>query len=110
MVIPKASMGVEKPNLEEEEGDVISDGHFLSALVGSISEVDLEHSGLHSFYDLKASRRNSKSSAKKKSKRRSEIYTKPKIFSRCMACLEIAEVFKTWLSILILPIVVRTII
>jgi hypothetical protein len=41
---------------------------LLSALVGSISEVDLKQSGLSSLYDIKASRRNSKSSAEKKSR------------------------------------------
>jgi hypothetical protein len=43
---------------------------LLSALVGSISEVDLEQSGsgLSSLYDIKASRCNSKSSAANKSR------------------------------------------
>lgn len=81
-VIPKTSTGAKKPTVEEEEVDVISDGRLLSVIVGNISEVDLEQSGLDSFYDIKASRRNSKSSAKKKSKRRSEIDTKSKIVSR----------------------------
>jgi hypothetical protein len=62
-LVPKASTGLETPILEDEEGDVISDGHLLSVLVGSISEVDLKQSRLDSFFDLKASRRNSKSSA-----------------------------------------------
>jgi hypothetical protein len=59
-IIPKVSTGAE--TLLEDE----TDGHLLSSLVGSISEVDLEQPGLSSFYDLKASRRNSKSSAEKK--------------------------------------------
>jgi hypothetical protein len=67
-VNPKVSTGPETTSLEEEEEDE-TDVHLLSALVGSISEVDLEQSGLSSFYDLKASRRNSKSSAEKKSRR-----------------------------------------
>jgi hypothetical protein len=66
-VIPKVSTGAETTLLEEEEDE--TDGHLLSSLVGSISEVDLEQSGLSSFYDLKASRRNSKSSAEKKNRR-----------------------------------------
>jgi hypothetical protein len=48
-IIPKASTGAELSSLEEEEDDVISDGHLLSTLVGGISEVDLEQSGLESF-------------------------------------------------------------
>jgi hypothetical protein len=67
-VNPKVSTGPETTSFEEEEEDE-TDVHLLSALVGSISEVDLEQSGLSSFYDLKASRRNSKSSAEKKSRR-----------------------------------------
>jgi hypothetical protein len=65
-ISPKVSTGLETPILEEEEVDVISDGRLLFALVGSISEVDLEQSGLDSFYDLKASRQNSKSYAEKR--------------------------------------------
>jgi hypothetical protein len=61
----KVSTGLETPILEEEEVDVILDGRLLSALVGSISEVDLEQSGRDSFYDLKASHRNSKSYVEK---------------------------------------------
>jgi hypothetical protein len=81
-VMPKASTGLETPILEEEEVDVISDGHLLSALVGSISEVDLEQSGLDSFYDLNASRRNSKSFAEKKKNRRGVFSSKFKIVSK----------------------------
>jgi hypothetical protein len=65
-VTPKASTRLETPILEEEEADVISDGRLLCALVGSISEVELEQSGLDYFYDIKASRRNSKSSTEKR--------------------------------------------
>jgi hypothetical protein len=73
---------LETPILEEEEVDVISDGRLLSALVGSISEVDLQQSGLDSFYDLKASRQNSKSSAEKRKNRRTVLSLKSKIVSR----------------------------
>jgi hypothetical protein len=45
-VITKASMEAELSSLEEEEDDVISDGRLLSTLIGGISEVDLEQSGL----------------------------------------------------------------
>jgi hypothetical protein len=72
-VAPKVSTGLETPILEEEEVDVISDGQLLSALVGSISEVDLKQSGLDSFYDLKASCQNSKSSAEKRKNRRTVL-------------------------------------
>jgi hypothetical protein len=81
-VISKTSTGLETPIVEEDEVDVISDGQLLSAIVGSISEVDLEQSGLDSFYDLKASRRNSKSSADKKNFCRSGVASKSKIVSK----------------------------
>jgi hypothetical protein len=80
-VIPKVSTGAELSSLEEED-DVISDGRLLSTLVGGISEVDLEQSGLESFYDLKASRRSSKNSAEKKKKHRSAVAKKSKPVSR----------------------------
>jgi hypothetical protein len=80
-VTPKVSTVLETPILEEEEADVISDGQLLSALVGGISEVDLEQAGLSSLYDLKASRRSSKSSAGKKSCRNGKA-NKSKIVSR----------------------------
>jgi hypothetical protein len=66
-VIPKVSTRAETTLLEEEEDE--TDGHLLSSLVGSILEVDLEQPGLSSFYDLKASRRNSKSSAEMKNRK-----------------------------------------
>jgi hypothetical protein len=81
-VITKASMEAELSSLEEEEDDVISHGRLLSTLVGGISEVDLEQSRLESFYDLKASRRSSKSSAEKKKKHRSDLATKSKLVSK----------------------------
>jgi hypothetical protein len=81
-VSAKVSTRLETPILEEDEADVISDGRLLSALVGGISEVDLEQSGLDSFYDLKASRRNSKSSAKKQKNCRTVLSTKSKVVSR----------------------------
>jgi hypothetical protein len=69
----------ETPIVEEDEVDVISDGQLLlSVLVGGISEVDLEQSGLDSFYDLRASWRNSKSSAEKRKNRRTVLSTNPK--------------------------------
>jgi hypothetical protein len=75
-------MGVETSTIEEEEDDVISDGRILSTIVGGISEVHLEQSGLGSFYDLKSSRRTFKPSAVKKKKCRSKITAKCKIVSR----------------------------
>jgi metal-dependent HD superfamily phosphatase/phosphodiesterase len=59
----------------------ILDGHLLSAIVGSVTEVDLEHSELSSVYDLDASARGSRSSAGKKSRRYGKN-TKSKIVSR----------------------------
>jgi hypothetical protein len=64
MVIPKVLTGPETTFLEEEED--ATDSQLLFAPVGSILKVDLEQSGLSSFYDLKASSHNSKSSAEKK--------------------------------------------
>jgi hypothetical protein len=81
-VSPKVSTRLETPIIEEDEADVISDGRLLSALVGGISEVDLEQSGLDSFFDLKASRRNSKSSAEKRKNRRTIVSKKSKIVSK----------------------------
>jgi hypothetical protein len=81
-VIPKVSTEAEVSSPEEEEDDVISDGRLLSTLVGGISEVDLEQSGLESFYDLKASRRSSKKSAEKKKKHRPSVAKKSKPVSR----------------------------
>jgi hypothetical protein len=60
-------LSAETTPLEDEEDE--TDGHLLSSLIGSISEVDLEQPGLSSFYDLKASRCNSKTSAEKKSRK-----------------------------------------
>jgi hypothetical protein len=81
-VSPKVSTGLETPILEEEEVDVIVDGRLLFTLVGSILEVDLEQSGLDSFYDLKASQWNSKSFAKNQKNHKTILSTKSKIVSR----------------------------
>jgi hypothetical protein len=80
-VSPKVSTRLETTILEEEEVDVISDGRLLSALVGSILEVDLEQLGLDSFYDLKASHQNSKPSVEKRKNRRTVFSSKSKIVS-----------------------------
>jgi hypothetical protein len=61
------------------DDDDILDGQLLSAIIGNISEVDLEHVELSS--DLQASERGSRSSAGKKSRRYSKN-TKSKIVSR----------------------------
>jgi hypothetical protein len=76
-IIPKVSIAAETTLLEEEEDE--TDGHLLSSLVGSILEVDLEQPGLSSFYDLKASRRNSKSSAEKKNRKGSKAQKSRKV-------------------------------
>jgi hypothetical protein len=68
-VVPKVSTGLETPIQDDDEDNDILDGHFLLAIVGNITEVDLEHSELSSLYDLKASARGSRSSAEKKSRR-----------------------------------------
>jgi hypothetical protein len=67
--------------IDEDEEDDIIDGQLLSAIIGNISEVDLEHSELSSVYDLKASARGSRSSAGKKSRRYSKS-SKSKIVSQ----------------------------
>jgi hypothetical protein len=67
--------------VDDDEDDDILDGQLLSAIIGSVTEVDLEHSELSSVYDLNASARGSRSSAGKKSRRYGKN-TKSKIVSR----------------------------
>jgi hypothetical protein len=67
--------------IDDDEDDDILDGHLLLAIVGSVTEVDLQHSELSSVYDLDASARGSRSSAGKKSRRYGKN-TKSKIVSR----------------------------
>jgi hypothetical protein len=78
-VVPNVSTGHETTVVDDEEEDDILDGQLLSAIIGNISEVDLEHVELSS--DLQASERGSRSSAGKKSRRYSKN-TKSKIVSR----------------------------
>jgi hypothetical protein len=54
-VVPNVSTGLETSVIDDDEEDDILDGQLLSAIIGNISEVDLEHSELSSVYDLKAS-------------------------------------------------------
>nr|XP_051221777.1 uncharacterized protein LOC127340034 [Lolium perenne] len=68
-VVPNVSTGPETSVIVDDEEDDILDGQLLSAIIGNISEVDLEYSELSSVYDLKASARGSRSSAGKKSRR-----------------------------------------
>ena len=70
--------------LDEDEATDNVDGQLLSHLVGEVSEVDLDESGLGSIHDLHASGRKSKySSAKKnqKSRKLAKLSKSPK-FSR----------------------------
>jgi hypothetical protein len=78
-VVPNVSTGHETTVVDDEEEDDILDGQLLSAIIGNISEVDLEHVELSS--DLQASERGSRSSAGKKFRRYSKN-TKSKIVSR----------------------------
>jgi hypothetical protein len=80
-VVPEVFTGLETIVLGKDEADDILDGQLLSPLVGNISEVDLEQSGLRSLYDLKAYGRCSRSSAEKKSRLNSKSI-KSKIVSR----------------------------
>ena len=56
------------PLVEDEATDNV-DGQLLSHLVGELSEVDLDGSGLGSIYDLQASGRKSKNASAKKNKK-----------------------------------------
>jgi hypothetical protein len=80
-VVPNDSTVLESSVIDDDEEDDILDGQLLSAIIGNISEVDLEHSELSSVYDLNASTRGSRSSAGKKSRRYSKG-SKSKIVSR----------------------------
>jgi hypothetical protein len=80
-VTPKVSTVLEQSSLEDDEEDTSLEGKLPSALVGVISEVDLKESELSSLYELKASRRNSKSSAEKKHRNFNKA-TKSKIVSK----------------------------
>jgi hypothetical protein len=80
-VVPNDSTGLETTVVDDHEEDDILDGQLLSAIIGNITVVDLEHSELSSLHDLKAYARGSRSSAGKKSRRYSKN-TKSKIVSR----------------------------
>jgi hypothetical protein len=76
-VIPKASTTLDSTYLDEEEAISTSDGQLLSHLVGEVSEVGLDEDDLYSLYELKASRRKTKSSSNKKPWKRSTISKSP---------------------------------
>ncbi|XP_071677192.1 uncharacterized protein [Lolium perenne] len=78
-VAPNVSTGPETTVIDDADDDDILDGQILSAIIGNISEVDLEHAELSS--DLQASERGSRSSAGKKSRRYGKN-SKSKIVSR----------------------------
>jgi hypothetical protein len=78
-VVPNVSTGPETAIIDDDDDDDILDGQILSAIIGNISEVDLEHAELSS--DLQASERGSRSSAGKKSRRYGKN-SKSKIVSR----------------------------
>jgi hypothetical protein len=78
-VVPNGSTRLETTIVDDDEEDDILDGQLLSAIIGNISEVDLEHAELSS--DLQASERGSRSSAGKKFRRYGKN-TKSKIVSR----------------------------
>jgi hypothetical protein len=72
-VIPKASTRLDSTYLDEDEAIATSDGQLLSHLVGEVSEVGLDEDDMYSLYELKASRRKSKSPSNKKPRKRSKI-------------------------------------
>jgi hypothetical protein len=72
-VILKASTRLDSTYLDEDEAIATSDGQLLSHLVGEVSEVGLDEDDMYSLYDLKASRRKSKSPSSKKPRKRSKI-------------------------------------
>ena len=65
-VYPNASSKPMSIPLEEDEATDNVDGQLLSHLVGEVSEVDLEGSGLGSIYDLHASGRKSRNASAKR--------------------------------------------
>ena len=67
-VSPKCSSKASTIQLDDEEEEATYDGQLLSHLVGEVSEVGLDETGLGSFYDLKASGRKSKSTSAKRTK------------------------------------------
>jgi hypothetical protein len=68
-VIPKVSYVSESSLLDEEEANDTVDGQLLCSLVGVVSEVGFNETGLDSLYELRASGRKSKSSLEKKSRK-----------------------------------------
>ena len=63
-------------SLDEDEATDNVNGQLLSHLVGEVSEVGLDETGLGSIYDLQASCRKSKNASAKKNQRSSKL-TKP---------------------------------
>ena len=57
------------PPLDEDEATDNVDGQLLSHLVGEVTKVDLDGSGLGSIYDLQASGRKSKNASAKRNKK-----------------------------------------
>ena len=59
--------------LDEDEATDNVDGQLLSHLVGEVSEVGLDESGLGSIYDLQASGRKSKNTSAKKNQKSRKV-------------------------------------
>ena len=68
-VYPNASSKPAARSLDEDEATDNVDGQLLSHLVGELSEVDLDGSGLGSIYDMQASGRKSKNASAKRIKK-----------------------------------------
>ena len=78
--VPKASAMSEIVYSDDEETFATSDGHLLSHLVGTVSEVGLDEEGLCSLYELQASSRKSRSSSNSKchkSRKRAKVTKSP---------------------------------
>jgi hypothetical protein len=56
-VVPNVSTGLETTIIDDDKDDDILDDQLLTAIVGNITEVHLDHSEPSSLYDLKASAR-----------------------------------------------------
>jgi hypothetical protein len=65
-VTPKVGVFPDISLIEEEELHATVDGQLLSHLVGEVSEVDFDETGLASMYELKASGRKSKGQRSRK--------------------------------------------
>ena len=77
-VYPNAKSRPATSTLDEDEATGTVDGQLLSHLVGEVSEVALDETGLGSIYDLQASGRKSKNASAKKNQKARKVSKQPK--------------------------------